>query len=109
MEAIADRKYQERSWLGNFSGSAPYNHQEMSSPDEDINRLYSDLDFEEVLHSNSLELNARQQRAGTILRNALNEYTDQTPEVLDPVAVIDDPRWERIRILAKEFADALRT
>ena len=105
VELIADRSYQERSWFRPTPDSLPV---EISSPDEQINRLYSDLDFEEFMNSDAIRMSNYQHEAGLALKSALDDFIRDSPEFLDPMDTLMDPRWRRIRDLASAFAAKLK-
>lgn len=107
VDAVADSAYQRRAWFGDQLSAASPAQREVSSPDEEINRLFSDLDFEDFLESQSVILTANQRQLGVDLRDAMLAFIEGTPTVLDAHKVFDDPRWGNIRSLAAKFSAAL--
>ena len=90
----ADRTYQECVWFG-------HDPQRRDSPDDLICTFLDDLVFEKFLvHP---QLSERERKAAAQLYGAILEYADSTPQVLKPYDVIDDPRFENVRIAAREF------
>ena len=90
----ADRTYQERVWFGHDS-------QRRDSPDDLICTFMDDLVFEKfLLHP---QLPEREREAAARLYRAVEQYADCTPQVLKPSDVIDDPKFESVRIAAREF------
>jgi hypothetical protein len=90
----ADRTYQERVWFG-------HDPQLRDSPDDLICTFMDDLVFEKfLLHP---QLPERERKAAARLYRAVEEYADGTPEVLKPSDVIDDPKFENVRIAARNF------
>jgi hypothetical protein len=90
----ADRSYQERVWFG-------HDPQRRGSPGDLICTFMDDLVFEEFLLDPRLP--KREREAAARLYKAVEEYADSTPQVLNPSDVIDDPKFERVRIAAREF------
>jgi hypothetical protein len=108
VEALADRIHQERTWFDRPDPVSPGGYREISSPGEEINRLFSDLDFEDYLKSPKITLTPTQQKLGLSLVAKVNHFCDTTPTFLNPAEVIDDPRWSGVREAAGAFAIALR-
>ena len=97
---IADGDYQRRSWFGKSST-------EVSSPDEMVCQISDDLLFEEFLQTHSAKLSAEQLTTASLLLSKLNEYSEATPENLDPEQVINDPAWHDIMSAAAAFVRAM--
>lgn len=108
VEPIADRNCQERSWFDRPWLGSPKGYREISSPNEDLSRLFDDLDFDDYLRSPGVTLSEEQRRLGLLFRDKLHDFSNDTPQFLNPAEVIDDPRWVDIRKAAGAFADALR-
>jgi len=89
----ADREYQERVWFGRGT--------ERDSPDDLICTFMDDLVFANFLRHPMLRQPER--IAATRLYEAVQAYADSTPKHLVPSTVIDDPRFEDVRIAAREF------
>ena len=96
VQHIGSRHYQEDSWFG--KGKA------VSSPEELYCELFDDYLFEEFLMSDVISLTEVQREKGNLLKEKLEKFYDiQGNDALDPLAVIDDPRWEDIRSTARIF------
>ena len=89
----ADREYQERVWFG----CGP----ERDSLDDLVCTFLDDLVFADSLRHPMLSQSERM--AAARLYDAVEAYSDCSPKHLDPSAVIDDPRFENVRIAAKDF------
>lgn len=94
---IADKKYQSRAWFGLGS--------EVSSPEELYCELFDDLLFEEFLESKESNLSQEHRNIGLLLKDTLNDYPLKDDDFIDPQIVIDDPKWEEVRKLAKRFLE----
>lgn len=90
----ADRTYQERVWFG-------HDPERRDSPNELICTFLDDLVLEKFILDPRLSQAERE--AVARLLKAVEEYADSTPRVLKPADVIDDPRFEKVRIAASEF------
>jgi len=99
VKGIADEELQRRAWFG----IGP----EESSPDEMTNQFFGDAAIEEFLRRRDTRLNDLQIKSGKHLIILMNEFSKQTPEVIDPSKAIDDPRWRQIREAAGRFSDLL--
>jgi hypothetical protein len=93
---LADRAYQQRTWLGEDSLA-------ISSAAEMCCRLCDDLGFGESL---TLVWTAAQRAAAVDLLAAM-EACDVADRQLPPTEVIDHPEWLRVRLSAQRFADLL--
>lgn len=100
LERIADAQYQKMAWFNC--------HAEISSPDELINQLFGDYLFESFIESKEAGLSENQQSAARAFSATLKEFCDQTPQILDPREVIEDPRWMRIRRDAASLLNVLK-
>jgi hypothetical protein len=90
----ADRTYQESVWFGD-------DPRQRDSPGDLICTFMDDLVFEKfLLHP---KLQEREREAAARLYKAVEEYADCTPQVLKPSDVIGDPKFENVRIAAREF------
>ena len=96
---IADKAYQERSWLGRGT--------EVDSPEEMFCRLFDDLDFEGFLKAEDVPLTADQRMRGRLLSYKMNDYASRTPKLLNATEVLKDPRWEEIRAAADGFLEII--
>jgi len=97
---LADEALQRRAWFG----IGP----EESSPDEEFCMFFDDAAIEEFLERDDNGLNDQQLQAGKHLVKLMNDLADQTPEHIEPENLIDDPRWEEIRMTAACFHRLLR-
>lgn len=88
---VADEAFQRRSWFGGAQRISTPDFQEVSSPDEVINRLFSDLDFEDFLDSPKAHLTTAQHQSGLALKKIMNDFIAETPTFLEPKHVIDAP------------------
>ena len=95
---ISDADYQRRSWFG----IGP----EVDSPDEMFCALFDDLMFDEFLERHASTLSEAQLRAARRLQREMDEFAASTPGHLEAKAVIDDPRWGKIRDAAKSLLEA---
>jgi len=48
----------------------------------------------------------QQAKSWKVLRQRLEEYYDKLPNNSDPQAVLNDPDWEKVRQVAKNFVEA---
>ncbi|HWD60179.1 MAG TPA: hypothetical protein VG308_17975 [Stellaceae bacterium] len=98
---LADEAMQRRAWFG----LGP----EVSSPDDEFCMFFGDAAVEEFLERDDTGLGAGQRAAGRHLFKLMRDLSDQTPEHIEPEALIDDPRWQEIRNAAARFAKLLHT
>jgi hypothetical protein len=96
---LADRQKQECRWLVPDRGA-------WERPEEVINAFWDDCVFELFVEQHSASFSDEQRRAAHSLRDALDAFCFATPQVLDPVATLADPRWELVRQKAVEFVGA---
>jgi hypothetical protein len=101
VQRMSDVEYQHRSWFGHGP--------EVDSPDEMFCELFGDLQFEEFLRTDAGALSTAQQAAAFRLRDELDDFAKQSPTKLEAQDVFNDPRWQRIRTLAKAIIDATST
>ena len=95
IELIADESYQRRNWfLSNNPGD---------TPGEFINRLVDDRIVELYLVEAAPVIDGSELEALTKLVAALDVFSSETLDFLDPHAVIDDPRWREIRLGAGRY------
>ena len=99
LERIADESYQRLAWFNR--------HAEVSSPDELINQLFDDYLFEDFIESQEVDLPRNARDAARAFSVSLSAFCDQTPQILDPREIIDDPRWTRIRQEAQSLLRVL--
>ena len=96
---LADRAYQEQTWFGRG--------QKISSPEELICGMFDDVLFDDFLAASTVVLSDAQYRAGVSLKDSLEQYAGIISDAPDPRMVIDDPRWEQVRIAARAFVEAI--
>ena len=92
---IADDEFQRRVWLG----AGP----EVSSPDEAYNMLLDDFQFEAFLALADNGLSDTQREKGTALVASLKRYSPDGEALPSPIDMIDDPKWEEVRGVARDF------
>lgn len=95
---IADESYQRTAWFG----VGP----QVSSPEEIYCELFDDFIYDDFLASTDVPMTDFQRSLGARLRDALNQYADSVEYFADPEKVCNDPKWSRVRVLAKDFLDA---
>lgn len=95
---IADESYQKAAWFGMGS--------QVSSPEEIYCELFDDFIYDEFFDSADMPMTDHQRVLGMRLKDAMNHYADSVDYLADPAKVYNDPRWNDIRRLAKEFLDA---
>jgi hypothetical protein len=100
IEHIASERYQEESWFGKG--------EKVSSPEELYCELFDDDQFEAFLHTPELQLTPLQKDAGIKLKNAMEKFSKQSGETMDPEKVFSDPMWEKIRKIANDFLTVMR-
>lgn len=93
---IADKEHQERRWL------APDRYA-WERPEELISVVFDDYVLDGFIEESSAAFSEQQRSAATGFRDELNDYCKQTPDYLDPAAVLSDPRWETVRQRAESF------
>jgi len=89
----ADREYQQRVWFG----LGP----ERDSPNELLCTFLDDPVFEDFLDHPMLPKAER--AAVERLYRSVEAYASCTPAHLEASTVMDDPRFEKVRIAAREF------
>jgi hypothetical protein len=100
--AIGDAEHQQSRWL------AP-DRFAWERPEELINTIWDDCLLELYIEEYGKALPRAQAEAVTALRDELNHYCDATPENLDPVQVLADPRWRVVRSKARSFVAAFES
>lgn len=95
---VADKAYQEKVWLGKT--------ELVSSPTELFCELFDDFMFEDFLASAEMGLTERQRSLGQQLLALMNEYAKESAEELDPVQVLADEKWSKVRQAARLFLGA---
>jgi hypothetical protein len=99
LEQISDEGYQRLAWFNS--------HEEVSSPDELICRLYDDFRFESFTESAEIGLSIDQKEAATQFSGRLLKFCHGTPSKLGAREVIDDPRWVQVRCDAGKLVQTL--
>jgi len=98
---IASREYQEQAW---FPG-AKYR----SSPHEVYLTLMEDRLFDRFFETYGSSFTDEQTQSWKELRQRLEEYYDSLPTHPDPLLVLTDPAWEKVRESARIFVEAFAT
>jgi hypothetical protein len=98
IEELASRDEQERLWLGRSQN-------EMSSFEEAVCGVFDDSGLTRAFESGYLEKNYSDEFCGKV--NELHRAIHSVPEKLRPQEIIDHPRMEKIRILAREMLEML--
>lgn len=96
---MGDEAYQRAAWFNQ--------HAEVSSPDELINQLYDDYQFDLFIVDAQVGLSSDFRRLCREFSDLLEKFIKETPTVLDPYKVIDDSRWNEIRKCAAAMAKHL--
>ncbi|MBS0585275.1 MAG: hypothetical protein JSR76_03105 [Verrucomicrobia bacterium] len=91
---IADAEYQDRVWIKAL--------EPLSDFDETMCHFFDDLNAKEIVdHPQEYDISPSQHKKLLELYNVLRAYSDDTPGFIE-AEVMQDPRWHKIRILAKE-------
>lgn len=101
-DGIADEELQRRAWFG----IGP----EESSPEETINQFLGDAAIREFLSRKDTGLNELQIESGRRLVDLMERLLKDMPQgyrFIDPLKLIDDPRWNEIREAATRFSALL--
>ena len=103
---IADKQRQIDLWLNGKDNR-------FSSPTEAYATLFSEADLEGFLVDKNIGLSTTQRSKGLQLEQALDAYFSKystTPSSSEEVGVmIDDPEWEKVRQVAREFLGTLNS
>jgi hypothetical protein len=98
---IADRDRQESRWTASDKFA-------WEKPEELINQLFDDCNFELFIEQHSASMSAIQKEAAETLRHSIDKFCKDTPTHLVAKDVLADPRWHQIRkdaaIFVQEFA-----
>jgi len=97
---LADREHQEERWLAPDACA-------WENPNELISRV-DDCNFELFLTEFAPMFSPEQQEAALNFRGEFDSFCNSTPQVLTAKDVLSDPRWERVRQRAAEFAGAFK-
>jgi hypothetical protein len=95
---IADSGRQESRWTA--SDRFPWER-----PEELINELFDDCNFELFIEQHGPSMSANQMAAVGTLRQSIDRYCEVTPSHLVPEHVLADPRWHQIRRNAAKFVE----
>lgn len=102
IKEISDQEFQERIWL---RGEGP----EISSADELFCNFFDDINIEEVMKNyKKYEISNSQLNLLQKLYKLMREYSDNSPITLDPIVVLSDPKWQKIREFANEVYKELK-
>lgn len=96
---IANREKRETRWLATDAYA-------WERPEEVINVLFDDSNFELFLDKYNSTFSAEQHSTAFTLRDDIKRYCDATPQWLNPEEVLADPRWHAIRESAAAFIAA---
>lgn len=96
---IADKGFQRRAWFAKSK--------EVSSPEEVYAHLLDDFTFKDFLANEDVGLTDNQKGKGRDLIEILDSYASTNKQVTDPYSVIDDPEWEKVREVARNFLSSL--
>ncbi len=96
---ISDADHQQKTWLHS-------DREAWETPDEVICVLFDDSLFELFLTDCDFSLSDSQRRSGQKLFESLNRFLPDTPQSLDPQTILLDPRWEAIRVVARDFVES---
>lgn len=92
---ISSRAFQKEAW---FPGG-----QVRSSPDDVYLELMEDCTFDLFFRTYSGRFTEHQIRAAKALKSVLQQYYDKLPKHPNPIQVLDDPEWSRVRHAAERF------
>ncbi|KAB0264665.1 hypothetical protein [Microvirga brassicacearum] len=100
VDAISDREYQNASWFGS-------NLNLMDSPGEQIHRLLSGDKLDNIIREQRFNLDARIYDLLSQLKAAILAYQAEVGLDPDPRVTLDHPKWEAIRVIAREITSLL--
>ena len=95
VKAIANREEQEKRW--------PNPRFPWEQPNELVNSLFNDCLFEEFVQSQRRRFSGEEKTSADDLLCQLRTFLAATPNSLDPIATLSDPRWQSIRESAMRF------
>lgn len=93
---IGDEQFQRDAWFG----KGPF----VSSPGEMFCQYFDDLCAEEVIAEEMNNLSKSQADALRLLNVEMNSFSEASDEQLDAAKTFTDPRWEKIRQIARSTA-----
>jgi hypothetical protein len=96
---LSDAGYQRLAWFNQ--------HEEQTSPDEQINQLLGDYDFAGFVRSQQIGLSREQQAIASDLMDEMKSYGGKSAFPINPYNAIDDPKWVAIRSLSRSVLDSL--
>ncbi len=96
---IGSKEFQELAWFGKSD--------QISSPVEVYCMLFDDFLFDDFLESSDIGLSDEQKYLGNKLRDSLNTYSPPGSTLPPPEQMLDDPEWQKVRNIAREFVDSL--
>jgi hypothetical protein len=97
---IADRAYQEQRWL------APDRYV-WERPEDLINDVDAYV-LEGFIEEFMPTFSTSQREAAIGFKIALDDFCEKSPNSLDPVAVLNDDRWNTVRQEAAKFVSAFK-
>ena len=74
---------------------------------EKYGMLFDDFLFDDFLESSDIGLSDEQKYLGNKLRDSLNTYSPPGSTLPPPEQMLDDPEWQKVRNIAREFVDSL--
>lgn len=92
---ISSRAFQKEAW---FPGGKV-----KSCPNEIYQVLMEDCTFDLFFETYGRGFTEHQIRSSKALKSALQQYYDMMPRHPDPIQVLDDPKWSRVRHAADRF------
>ena len=95
---LADEERQRRVWLSKDPG--------FDFPDEAV-LLLDDHAFAEFIEEPAIGLAEVQKAKAREFKLVFDQFRREAPSHLEGAWLVDDPRWVRIRMLAKELHDML--
>ena len=103
LQKFSSEEFQERVWV---KGAGP----EFSSYEEACNQFFDDYLANKLIDEEwlSVGLTKLQHDALAKFRDALEDFNAMTPEISDPVDILERPEWPHIRALAKEAVKAFK-
>jgi hypothetical protein len=99
-EQIASREFQETRWLAADAKA-------WESPDEAINSL-DDFVLDGFIGQFAESFSPVQAHAVAAFRDEVDRYCRSTSQHLEPVDVLADPAWEKVRKKASGFVQAFK-
>jgi hypothetical protein len=99
VKRIGDQDHQSSNWLRDDRPA-------WENPNEVINVLTDDSQFNLFLTDCAYSFSDQQRQAAEDFSTKLNRFVNDTPESLGSKDTLNDPRWEEIRTSANTFVAA---